>query len=431
MKDYSVWLFTRPLSYAMFSPPIATSSEGIHHLSHWGVLVNEISMIDLTVILSRSMRHNANEDIEFGVMYELFQENHVNNISINKHFGMNSIRNEWHMFSMQYVGKTTMTHETIKREGISFYINYSLEALQIINTHPDYRLFENNCQNFAKYLLETICPDASIPQTITEVLQGLQNIRNVTPLTAIPGAYPCSIASADNDSFETASGTYWFTTTETSWITAPDYSMMSVKENDDLSAMSHPINQDTSQRRSIATRGFAAVQRRLIGRTALINAGRKGDIKRVVFLLDLNIDTGIRDKSGKTALYHAAENGHGDVVELLLGRGADVDGKDKAGRTALHWASINGHRDVVELLLDRGADLAAKDNFSQQTALHLASENGQRDVVELLLGRGADLAAEDLSQNTALHLASYGGHRDVVELLRKWEKERDRGNHEA
>jgi len=118
MKDYSVWLFTRPLTYAMFSPPVAASSEGKHCLSHWGVLVNDMSMIDLTVILSRNMRHTANEKMEFGIMYELHQgENQINNISINEHFGMKSIRNEWHMFSMQYVGKTTMAPDVITHEG--------------------------------------------------------------------------------------------------------------------------------------------------------------------------------------------------------------------------------------------------------------------------------------------------------------------------
>jgi hypothetical protein len=127
MKDYSLWLFTRPLSYALFSPPVATSSKGIHHLSHWGILVNEMSMIDLTVILSRTMPHNANENTEFGIMYELIQEeNRLNNISITKNFGMNSIKTQWPMFSMQYVGKTRMTHDAIKQEGMyrPFYISH-------------------------------------------------------------------------------------------------------------------------------------------------------------------------------------------------------------------------------------------------------------------------------------------------------------------
>ena len=73
------------------------------------------------------MRHNANEDTEFGIMCELIQEeNRLNNISITKNFGMNSIRTEWPMLSVQYVGKTTMTHDAIKLEGmyLSFYISH-------------------------------------------------------------------------------------------------------------------------------------------------------------------------------------------------------------------------------------------------------------------------------------------------------------------
>jgi len=36
--------------------------------------------------------------------------------------------------------------------------------------HPDYRLFENNCQNFARYLVEEITPDANCPGTIKHLL---------------------------------------------------------------------------------------------------------------------------------------------------------------------------------------------------------------------------------------------------------------------
>jgi hypothetical protein len=93
-------------------------------------------MIDLTVILSRTMQNYANENTEFGIMYELHPgENHVNNININKNFGMKSIRNEWRMFSMQYVGKTTMTHEAIKQEGI-FNFTFTLIRSNSNYQHP-------------------------------------------------------------------------------------------------------------------------------------------------------------------------------------------------------------------------------------------------------------------------------------------------------
>lgn len=119
MTNYTVWLFTRPLTYAMFSPPIAASSEGMDHLRHWGVLVNEMSMTDLKVILSRKMGYRANDNTELGTMYELFQgQESTNEVNINRKFGMNSVRKEWRMFSIYYVGKTVMRDNEIKQEGI-------------------------------------------------------------------------------------------------------------------------------------------------------------------------------------------------------------------------------------------------------------------------------------------------------------------------
>jgi hypothetical protein len=117
---YSVWLFTRPLSYAMFLPPLASTSDGKDHLRHWGVLVNQMTLMDLQVMLSRQNSYGANDNTELGVMYELHRdESNMNTVSINRKFGMNSVRNEWRMFSMQYVGNTAMTHDFIKQQGMS------------------------------------------------------------------------------------------------------------------------------------------------------------------------------------------------------------------------------------------------------------------------------------------------------------------------
>ena len=264
----------------------------------------------------------------------------------------------------------------------------------------------------------------------------------------LPGTYPLSILSPDNDSFVTASGTYWFTTTETSWITAVDYSLMSLN-GDGISAMSHPVDQSTVPKRNIVARGFAAVQKRLIPRMALIQAGQNGDIKRVKTLLDLNVDTQIKDKFGMTVLYHAAEKGHEPVVRLLLERGADVNAQggfygnalQAASRTAIEgWWSCcwrgartstlkadttatpcrprrrNGDRGVVELLLERGADVNAQGGH-YGNALQAASFNGHRGVVELLLERGADVNAQGGDYGNALQAASSNGDRGVVELL--------------
>lgn len=85
---------------------------------------------------------------------------------------------------------------------------------------PDYLLFSNNCQNFAKYLIEVLCPDALLPDTIRDILEHLFN---PTPLQwryrldlDLPGAYPISITSSsiETRTFESASSDLWMSATQ-------------------------------------------------------------------------------------------------------------------------------------------------------------------------------------------------------------------------
>ena len=92
-----------------------------------------------------------------------------------------------------------------------------------------------------------------------------------------------------------------------------------------ISAMSHLINQDTQLRRSIASRGLAAIQRGIMGKKALIHAARDGDIERVKMLLGLNVSTKIKDNDGTDAV----ELGGG---ERAHGRGESAAGSQSRGR---------------------------------------------------------------------------------------------------
>ena len=96
--------------------------------------------------------------------------------------------------------------------------------MRILEEHPDYHVFENNCQNFVKYLLEAVCPSAPIPATIQMVLERFQDMSLTPEKVSLPGAYPLSIhpsiISTDRQSFVTASETSWVTASETSWVTA-------------------------------------------------------------------------------------------------------------------------------------------------------------------------------------------------------------------
>jgi len=172
-----------------------------------------------------------------------------------------------------------------------------------------------------------------------------------------------------------------------SGITAADHSFVSLNE-DRISAIPDSMNRSTVPKRNIVARGFAVVQKRLIPRTALIQAGRNSDVKQVKTLLDLNIDTQIKDKYGVTVLYYAAENGYEAVVRLLLDKGADVNARGGYHGNALQAASLKGHEAVVRLLLDKGADVNARGG-DYGNALQAASVYGHEAVVRLLLDKGA------------------------------------------
>jgi hypothetical protein len=115
---YSVWLFTRPLSWAMFAPSLAQTSAGKNHLRHWGILISKMTSMDAKAFLQRTTDYGGNDNTDLGVMYELFRDiNNKNNVNIVRPFQITTIRKDWRMFSCEYIGQTDMSHTKIKQEG--------------------------------------------------------------------------------------------------------------------------------------------------------------------------------------------------------------------------------------------------------------------------------------------------------------------------
>jgi hypothetical protein len=115
---YSVWLFTRPLSYATIFPSFVSAFGGKQHLRHWAVLVSEMSLLDAQAIMLRRIEYRGNDRTVWGTMYELFRDDgNINNVNINRQFGMETVRKEWQMIDIQYVGQTEMTPVEIEIEG--------------------------------------------------------------------------------------------------------------------------------------------------------------------------------------------------------------------------------------------------------------------------------------------------------------------------
>lgn len=222
---YSVWVITRPLSYANLIPPLAFTSIGKIHLHHWGVFVTDLTFLDIQVIMQRTRAWEDGET-SVGALYDLRRDETVNNVNVVRPFTLAIIRREWPAFSTQYVRKTDMIHEKIELEGrfqsSSAFQLMVFPALRIIKKHPNYELLNNNCQNFVKYLLEALCPGAPIPDTIQCVLERLQDMFTVTNNTiSLPGAYPVSWkTSISLKSSATESGETWYTASGETWIMA-------------------------------------------------------------------------------------------------------------------------------------------------------------------------------------------------------------------
>jgi uncharacterized protein len=126
----------------------------------------------------------------------------------------------------------------------------------------------------------------------------------------------------------------------------------------------------------------------------LHEATKRGDINKVIQLLDGGADINSKDKFGQTPLMVAAHLDHADLVQLLIERGADLNTTAKYHLSALMLAIISGHEQVAQALIKAGADLTVRGGkgaggFYGKTALDFAEERQQDQIVALLQVAGA------------------------------------------
>lgn len=100
-----------------YFPPLAVTSQDKHHLCHWGVLVTEISLVDAHALMQRTIPTRGMDNIVLGKMYELWRDEYNKN-NVHAHgFDLKKLREQWSMFSTQYIGETNLDHQGIKKEG--------------------------------------------------------------------------------------------------------------------------------------------------------------------------------------------------------------------------------------------------------------------------------------------------------------------------
>lgn len=88
-------------------------------------------------------------------------------------------------------------------------------------------------------------------------------------------------------------------------------------------------------------------------------------------------------------LLDAARKGDLKRIQKLLDSGADINQRDNTGFTALHWAAMTNKQDVVKLLIQKKADINAREFQYQLSPLDVARSRGFKDMVELLIKNGA------------------------------------------
>ena len=140
--------------------------------------------------------------------------------------------------------------------------------------------------------------------------------------------------------------------------------------------------------RSLQADPLLANARNRYGRTLLIDAAARKNLRMVELLLRLGADP---NAGTHPPLYHVANESPmttgGEIVRALVRAGARVDERSDSKKcTALHMAARRGNTHVAQALLDCGADINAQDRTGV-TPLQRAKNCRQPAVVSLLLAR--------------------------------------------
>ena len=198
--------------------------------------------------------------------------------------------------------------------------------------------------------------------------------------------------------------------------------------------------------------GMSPDVRNEFGRTALIEAARKGDLEVTDFLLKAGSDVNIKDNGNLSALFHALDTHHDQIVARivdspqldvnargkngvtplisfvwrgddetvneLLRRGADVSLADDDGDTPLHGAARIGDLTLLRSFLDHGANLNAKNKLGG-TPLMWAAVYGNESAASFLIEHGADVTIKDHEGLTALDWAQRNKKDSIVAILKR------------
>jgi len=140
----------------------------------------------------------------------------------------------------------------------------------------------------------------------------------------------------------------------------------------------------------------------------LFEAAEKGDLSKVVTLLNDSINPGITAWDGMTPLHFASQNGHLRTVKALVLNGAKVNAKDDEERSALQLAVHFNYLDIAEFLVQHNADINSKDLYGL-TPLFYAAAYGDYIMTDMFLFYSEGEPVTDPNGRSMFLAAVWGG----------------------
>jgi len=114
--DRTVWLFARPFQSSFFD----WLTRGNFVVNHWGVLISDVSRVDVEVTLQRSLKAGSNLVEPIGTMYELYRTSDGKNVVRRTNpFASSTWRDSWPSFAYQSVATTNLGDEEIFKLGLA------------------------------------------------------------------------------------------------------------------------------------------------------------------------------------------------------------------------------------------------------------------------------------------------------------------------
>jgi len=131
----------------------------------------------------------------------------------------------------------------------------------------------------------------------------------------------------------------------------------------------------------------------------LIEAVKKGDLEKVLTIIEVGINVDLEDLDG-IPLGVAARNGNLELVQVLLKAGANVNylPRNSDNMTALMEAARGGSLDIVKILVEAGANV--NEEIQSGSALEMAAMKGEEEIYNYLAPLSnpelIEIAKEDL-----------------------------------